>query len=118
MSNKPWGQLLSLNLYDCDFKLLVSPKSLRKFCFKLCKKIKMIPYGPPIIKKFGKGKLNGYSLMQFIETSTITIHLDEFGLRAFIDIFSCKIFDINIAQKFSQEFFKAKRVKYKNIYRD
>ena len=31
--------------------------------------------------------------MQFIETSSITIHADEFGGRCFIDVFSCRPFD-------------------------
>jgi len=117
MQKNPWGQLMSINLYDCNPLLLKSPKKLREFCLQLCHNINMIPHGQAIIKKFGKGKLNGYSLMQFIETSTITIHLDEFNLRAFIDIFSCKTFDKIIAKKFSKSFFQAKRVKYKNFYR-
>lgn len=55
--------------------------------------------------------------MQFIETSSITIHLDEFGLRAFIDVFSCRTFDVNRAKNFSKSFFKAKKIRYKNFYR-
>ncbi len=118
MKNNPWGQLMSINLYDCELKLLKSPKKLGEFSLQLCDKIKMVPYGRPMIEKFGKGKLKGYSLIQFIETSTITVHLDEFGLRAFIDIFSCKTFDKNVAKNFAKNFFQAKRIKYKNFYRN
>ena len=31
--------------------------------------------------------------MQFIETSSITVHADEFSGRCFIDVFSCRPFD-------------------------
>jgi len=117
MKKKVWGQLMSINLYECEYPLLTNPKKLGDFCIKLCKEINMVPFGKPIIKRFGKGNLRGYSLMQFIETSSLTIHLDEFGLRAFIDIFSCKIFDVNKAKNFSKSFFKAKKIKYKNFYR-
>lgn len=117
MKKKVWGQLMSINLYGCEYSLLTNPKKLEEFCIKLCKEINMVPFGKPIIKRFGKGNLRGYSLMQFIETSSITIHLDEFGLRAFIDIFSCKTFDVNKAKIFSKPFFKAKNIKYKIFYR-
>ncbi len=117
MKKKIWGQLMSINLYGCEYSLLTNPKKLKKFCIELCKEINMMPFGRPIIKRFGKGKLEGYSLMQFIETSSITIHLDEIGLRAFIDIFSCKTFDVNKAKKFSKSFFKAKKINYRNLYR-
>jgi|TARA_Y100000310_G_C20675761_1_gene812939 S-adenosylmethionine/arginine decarboxylase-like enzyme len=111
MKNKNWGQLLVLNLYDCENKILKSELKLKKFCLELCKKIQMNPYGKPLIKRFGKGELEGYSLMQFIETSSITIHADEFGNRVFIDIFSCKEFDPKIAEEFSKSFFRAKSAK-------
>ena len=35
--------------------------------------------------------------MQFIETSSITIHADEFSRRCFIDVFSCRGFDPEVA---------------------
>ena len=31
--------------------------------------------------------------MQFIETSSITIHADEVFARCFVDVFSCRSFD-------------------------
>ena len=48
--------------------------------------------------------------MQFIETSSITVHCDEFGNRAFIDIFSCKKYDHKPVVIFSKKYFKAKMV--------
>jgi hypothetical protein len=35
--------------------------------------------------------------MQFIETSSITVHADEFACRCFIDVFSCRAFDPDVA---------------------
>lgn len=114
---KIWGQLTTVNLYDFDAQLLKNKSELRRFPLELCKKIKMKPFGNPIIKRFGKGELEGYSMMQFIETSSITVHIDETDIRIFIDIFSCKKFDSQAAVNFSKSFFKAKKVNYKTIYR-
>ncbi|MEM1535329.1 MAG: S-adenosylmethionine decarboxylase [Candidatus Pacearchaeota archaeon] len=114
---KVWGQLLSLDLRGCDVALLKSKKAIELFCVKLCKEIGMKRVGKPIIKRFGEGRLEGYSAVQFIVTSSITIHADEYGSRAFIDIFSCKPFNAKKATSFCKAFFKAKRLSSRNFYR-
>lgn len=68
----------------------------------------MVAHGPTYIERFGAGTLEGYSAMQFIETSSITIHCDEVDKRAFIDIFSCKDFDTDTAKHFAAAYFQAK----------
>jgi len=118
MAKKTWGQLAIINLYGCDRKVYDSRKKLEDFPKEVCKVIDMKPIDKPIVKRFGKGKLNGYSLMQFIETSSITAHTDESKNRVFLDIFSCKKFNSKKAVKFAKEYFKAKRVQYKTIMRD
>jgi hypothetical protein len=46
-------------------------------------------HGPLALQRFGHGELQGGSAMQFIETSTVTVHADKVGGRCFIDVFSC-----------------------------
>ena len=111
------GQLTIINLKGCDKNLVRDKKILEEFGKKLCEVIEMVPYGEPIINRFGKGKLEGYSAVQLIETSNIITHLDEFENKAFIDIFSCKNFDPKKARDFSKEYFKAKKVKCRTIFR-
>jgi len=113
-----WGQLLSVDLRGCEHSFLTSPEKLKEFSKRICKEIDMIPFGEPIIKRFGEGSLEGYSMIQFIMTSSITVHLDEIDNRAFIDIFSCKRFNIKKAKEFCKTFFKAKTMKHTNLYRD
>ncbi len=112
-----WGKIAIINLYGCDSKLIKNKKYILKFIKELCKKIHMKQYGKCKIKKFGEGKLKGYSAFQFIETSSITFHFDEIKNRAFIDIFSCKNFDEKKAENFSKKFFKANKSKLKTIIR-
>jgi len=117
MNKKIWGQLLSMDLYDCDEKVITDKKKLGEFCLKLCKEIKMVPYGKPIVKRFGDGDLEGNTAMQFIQTSNITVHCDEIYNRVFIDIFSCKTFNAPRGRAFCKKFFQAKSMKYRNTYR-
>lgn len=77
----------------------------------------MKPHWEPIVDRFWTWDLEWYSMMQFIETSSITVHLDEFWNRAFIDIFSCRKFDWKKATKFSQKYFDAKKTTHQTIYR-
>ncbi len=112
-----WGQSLSIDLRECDNSLLTNPEKLKEFSKGICKEIDMVPFGEPIIKRFGEGSLEGYSMIQFIMTSSITVHLDEFGNRAFIDIFSCKRFDVKKAKNFCKNFFSAQKIRAKNLYR-
>ena len=113
-----WGLLASINLYDCDANKITTPAVMREFVIALCKEINMKPHGEPHIGKFGSDSLEGHSVMQFIETSSITIHFDDkMGNRAFIDIFSCKYFDQEKAFEFSKNYFDAKSGKYWSLIR-
>ncbi len=110
-NKKSWGKSLAIDLYDCDHELLLDRRALRHFVQELVAVIKMQLHGPCRIDRFGSGSLHGLSAMQFIETSCVTVHLDDKGDRAFVDIFSCKDFDTNVARRFAREFYKAKRIK-------
>ncbi|MFZ1970600.1 MAG: S-adenosylmethionine decarboxylase [Candidatus Nanoarchaeia archaeon] len=113
-----WGKLASINLYDCNSELIKNKGKINNYIIKLCNIIKVKRFGLATIKRFAEGNLKGYSAMQFIETSSITLHFDETENRAFIDIFSCKDFKEKDAEKFSKNFFKAKRSKCKVLIRD
>ena len=104
---KPWGKSISIDLFDCDVSVLSNPTLIQQYVSDVVKLINMVAHGPCHIERFGYCELEGYSAMQFIETSSITVHCDEPGKRAFIDIFSCKDFDGQTALDFSKNFFKA-----------
>jgi len=119
MDDNFWGKSASINLGGCNDNVS-NPKKIREFVDALCKKISMKKYGILHLKKFGYGELEGYSCMQFIETSSVTCHFDEKmgkSNRAFIDIFSCKDFNEKIALKFCRSFFQAKTANMKTFIR-
>ena len=113
-----WGLTAIINLYDCDDKKIKSPITIKKFIKEICSVISMQRHGETLIDRFGEGDLEGYSAMQFIETSSITAHFDEEENRAFIDIFSCKEFDTYLALEFCVSFFNAKKSKIEVIERN
>lgn len=112
-----WGKLGIINLYGCNSSKIKSKKYIRDFVKALCEGIGMERKGPCRIKRFGNDSLEGYSAIQFIESSSITIHFDEVENRAFIDVFSCKDFNIKRAENFSRRFFEAKKSNSKTIVR-
>lgn len=114
---KPWGKSVSIDLFDCEMEPISNPALIQKYVADVIILINMVAHGPCHIERFGYGELEGYSAMQFIETSSITIHCDEPGKRAFIDIFSCKDFDETSAVQFSKEFFKASSEKHTTLQR-
>jgi S-adenosylmethionine/arginine decarboxylase-like enzyme len=75
--------------------------------------IEMKAYGPPQIVKFGDGQTRGYTLVQLIETSNITAHFSEDTNNIFLDVFSCKDFDPEIAIDVFCEFFDPTKIKTK-----
>lgn len=105
---RAWGLLASIDLHECATELITSPEAIRTFVVELCDLIGMQRHGECLIERFGEGDLEGYSVFQFIETSCISAHFDEkIGNAAYLDIFSCKYFDPNVAAEFTKSFFKS-----------
>ena len=114
-----FGYELIMDLYDCDLGVLTSRKKLQEYVDKLCKLIKMKKYGKTLIPFFGDNAAytKGYSLVQLIETSSITGHFSDLWKTAYINIFSCKKYSSTLARKFTKKFFKAKKFKARFIIR-
>jgi len=112
--NELFGQELVLNLYNCDLKTISSGKKIKEFVTKLCDDvIHMKRYGKALIPHFGHENpiTSGYSLVQLIETSSVTAHFSEYKKSVYMNIFSCAWFDPKLTTKFCKTFFGAKQVK-------
>jgi len=116
---KIFGYELVMNLYQCDKDIITSKKKLQEYIDTLCKLIKMKKYGKTLLPYFGEkaAYTKGYSLVQLIETSSVTGHFSDFWSTAYINIFSCKKYDKDLAKKFTKQFFKAKKIKTKFLIR-
>lgn len=108
-----YGQELIINLYGCSLRKISSQGAIRTFVTTLCDEvIHMKRYGEPLIPHFGHDNpiTAGYSLVQLIETSSVTGHFSELKRSAYINIFSCAWYDMEKTAQFCQEFFEAKRI--------
>ncbi len=104
-THAPWGMLAALDLHGCDRSRLEDPDRIRRFVPALVDAIGMVAHGPLMLDRFGDDDLEGWSAMQFIETSSITLHADEVNGRCFIDVFSCRSFDPGVASDLAVEYF-------------
>lgn len=105
-----WGYLTSVDLYDCDPARIRDKATIEKYVVDLCDLIEMKRFGDPVVVHFGEEeRVAGYSMFQLIETSCVSGHFANASNAAYLDIFSCKLYDPGRAEKFSREFFGAGR---------
>lgn len=104
-----WGLLCSIDAHDCDPEVIRDRGAVARYAGELCRRIKVKAFGPAQVVHFGCGQVEGYSLVQLIETSLISGHFANVTNRAFIDIFSCRYYDPYEATRFTAEFFDAKK---------
>ncbi len=114
---KSYGKELILDLHDCDTSKF-NRKDLKRFFKELCRLIdmnreKLIFWDElyvPEEKKFTEPHLIGTSAVQFITTSNITIHTLDILKSVYLNIFTCKDFNPDVATKYCIDFFKGKLI--------
>ena len=127
--NKPelkledYGQEVIIDLHNVDPSFFAM-KNVRHYVEKLCDEIGM-KRGPIYVwgddKSLGtmhNPKADGISCVQFLYTSSITIHaLDELQ-KVFVNIFSCRKFDAEQALKFTTKHIGGDLARFRDIKRD
>jgi S-adenosylmethionine decarboxylase len=108
-----WGYHLILDCQACNRNEISCRDNLAAFIKTLVKEIDMIAYGEPVLEHFAthdptKG---GFSLVQLIETSSITGHFVDKNGDAYLDIFSCKPFDFETVKRVVTEYFHPQKIK-------
>jgi S-adenosylmethionine/arginine decarboxylase-like enzyme len=111
-----WGYHLILDCRGGDVNAIRDRQTIVAFVRRLVERIDMRAYGEPICEHFATHDPDaaGYSLVQLIETSSITGHFVDRNGDAYIDVFSCKPFDVETARAVVREHFRpaAIRVTY------
>jgi S-adenosylmethionine/arginine decarboxylase-like enzyme len=108
---KPYGAELIIDLHGCNLEGIVNREKLHEFFVTLCERIDMKRHGDPLYWEDTSDipHLRGVSAMQFIETSTIVCHPLPMLNSVYVNIFSCKEFDPDMALSFCMKFWRAKR---------
>jgi S-adenosylmethionine/arginine decarboxylase-like enzyme len=115
---RPWGMDTAIDLYGCNPDAIRNPASIRAFSIQLCETIQMRRFQEPVVVHFGETpQVQGYTLLQLIETSDIAAHFIESVNAACLNIFSCSAYSPYAAAAFCQQWFGAQRVELSLIFR-
>ncbi len=124
MTGKPYGYELIMDLHGCDVGKF-NRKSIEQYMAAVCEAIEMEREdlhfwdyeGVPAEELPTETHLLGTSAVQFIKTSNIVIHTLDLLKAVYVNIFSCKEFDENIAEQITKDFFGAKECRSQFIER-
>ena len=111
----PYGHELILDLHGCDASTF-NRDSLQDYFTTLCDAIDMEAcdlhfwddVGVAPEEQQTSPRTKGTSAVQFILTSTVVVHTLDLMEAVYINIFSCKEFDKDVAEKLTVEWFDAK----------
>jgi len=115
--SRAWGLSLHLDLHNTVYfsHSQEAAEFLQDFIIALCKFIEMKPYNRAHIEWFGKGDQEGYTAVQLIETSALTVHTARRNI--YLDLFSCKYYDPEKVARFCAQYLMAEDVAMKVILR-
>ncbi len=109
---KPYGYELILDIHKCDLETF-NRASIDDFFTDLCKEIEMEKcevhfwddVGVIIDEQQTEPHAKGTSAVCFILTSTIVIHTLDLLKTVYVNIFSCKEYDPDVAAEFTKNWF-------------
>lgn len=132
---KPYGYELILDLHGCNPRTF-KRRSLRNYYIVICDTIdmerckltfwddrwtwlwKLIFFWDKSIQAANEPHTKGISAVQFIITSNITIHCLTDIKKVFVNIFSCKPFNPDIATETTKFWFDAESCKRRFLHRE
>ena len=118
MSNY-WGYHTMLDCSGCDHTAITDRNTIVNFTQELVKRIDMVAYGHPIVEHFATHdpQKSGFSMMQLIETSNLAAHFVDRDNTMYLDVFSCKEYEIQTVIDVVKEYFNAQNVRINYITR-
>ena len=118
MSNY-WGYHALLDCRGCVKERIRSGENILDFVKTLVKNIDMVAYGEPVLEHFATNdeEKAGFSVVQLIETSSITGHFVDINGDAYLDVFSCKPFSIDLLKETVHAFFQPESIRVNYITR-
>ena len=114
-----WGYHLMLDMHDCDRASMKDRNEVIAFCDDLVKQIDMEAIGRPWVEQTAMHDSSkaGFTLTQIIQTSSIVAHfVDEPG-DIYLDVFSCKHFDIATVENCVKYWFSPQKIRVNFITR-
>lgn len=111
MDKKAWGLSCAFDFKGANKEKISNPDIVKRYIKELCDEIKMKMYGETWIEKFASHdeKLFGITVLQAIETSSITAHFAENIGEIYLDVFSCAEYDPEKVVSFTSNFFECEQ---------
>ena len=119
MSTTYWGYHLTLDCANCDRALIKSEDNVRKFIKELLVRIDMQPIGDTHVE-YTAGEFPdkaGLTAVQIIVTSTIVAHFIDSTGDLYLDVFSCKQFDLETVVDTVKEYFNPEKTRVNYLTR-
>ena len=115
-----WGYHLMLDCGDCNSVTMSDKHIITLFVKELVREINMVAVGEPWIERtaIGMPDKEGFSLYQLIVTSNISAHFIDQAGHIYLDVFSCKEFDIDIVKRVVTTYFAPGKIKVNFITRN
>jgi S-adenosylmethionine/arginine decarboxylase-like enzyme len=107
MNNNAWGLSCAFDFNGANKEKIGNPEIVKQYIKELCDEIQMKMYGETWIEKFASHdeRLFGITVLQAIETSSITAHFAENIGEIYLDVFSCADYDPQKVLEFTINFF-------------
>jgi S-adenosylmethionine/arginine decarboxylase-like enzyme len=107
---KNYGKEVIIDLHNCNPDKFTKD-NIKKYLDELCElidmeQVKLHWWDSADHEDYAEDHLIGISAVQFIKTSDIVIHTLSVMKRVYLNIFSCKDFDGQVAIDFSKKYFE------------
>lgn len=118
-NSEPWGWHLLVDMSGCEEQSINNPLNIDSFVRSIVRDIDMVPIGEPQIIwcDTHEPEKRGYTFIQLIETSNIIGHLCSHDNTGFIDVWSCKPYDRNVALQLIEEYFRPSKIRTQFVER-
>ena len=115
-----WGYHVMLDCRGGSKARITSEENIRSFVKELVQRIEMVAYGEPMVVHFATHDPDkaGYSFCQMIETSNICGRFVDKNGNCYIDVFSCKPFDVGGVKDTAMEWFEPENIRWSFVERD
>ena len=118
LESEAWGLSSCVDISECDPSLIRDREAIESFTRRLCELLGVRRFGEAVVVRFGDDPaVCGYSMVQLIETSLISAHFIESSDSVFLDLFSCRWYDVGVVIEFAKTFFKGRVVDTRQILR-
>ena len=108
-----WGYHVTLDCHNANRTLIKDRDHVDSFIRNLVKRIDMEPIGEPWIE-YTAGEFEdkaGFTAVQIIVTSSIVAHFIDSTGDIYLDVFSCKDFEITTVKQTVEEYFEPENIR-------